>query len=290
MSSAIKGLGTVMVVLAGAVHAGSAREQRPPVFRSGANVVLVDVLVRRGGVVVRGLTKDDFEVLDNGVPQEIDDVLAEQLPIDLTILLDTSGSTAHEIERFKSSAGEIAAMLRPEDRMRITAFAADIRDLMPLTSHARFDMTPLGWTTSLDDALVLTLARRNDPARRHLIVAYTDADDTSSVVDGQTVGRAARRSEAVMHLVLPAAVDVAKSPRVRILRDAAEATGGAMVTRLGDAMETLRQVFVDFRQCYVLRYTPVNVPLEGRHELSVGLRRADAQKYTVQARKGYGGS
>ncbi|OFW06910.1 MAG: hypothetical protein A3H96_14740 [Acidobacteria bacterium RIFCSPLOWO2_02_FULL_67_36] len=283
---------TLAAALAAAVASWARGQEQRPVFRSRASVVLVDVLVRDGNRVVQGLTKEDFQVFDAGVPQRIDELLGEQLPVDLTILLDASGSTARAIDRFETSAAEIAAMLRPDDRVRITAFATGIADVVPLTSsHPVFAIAPLGATTSLHDALLLTLARRQHPGRRHLVVAYTDGEDTSSVLDRPAVNAVARRSESVLHLVLSAgAGQTAPRPEhIRILRQAAEATGGGVSTRFRDAVDTLKQVFADFRESHVLRYTPTDVKAGGWHEITVRLRRADAQRFTLRARKGYAG-
>ena len=59
-------------------------------FTSGVVAVAVDVLVTRGGQPVTGLTADDFIVLDNGVPQQIESVLLDEVPITLLLVLDTS--------------------------------------------------------------------------------------------------------------------------------------------------------------------------------------------------------
>ena len=61
-------------------------------FRAGVDAVAVDVLVTRNGRPVVGLTADDFTVLDNDVPQQIELVLLEDVPITLLLVLDTSGS------------------------------------------------------------------------------------------------------------------------------------------------------------------------------------------------------
>lgn len=50
-------------------------------FRTGVDMVAVDVLVTRGGRPAVGLGADDFAVLDNGVPQQIEAVLLEDVPI-----------------------------------------------------------------------------------------------------------------------------------------------------------------------------------------------------------------
>jgi len=267
-----------------------AAAQQQPTFRSRTSVVIVDVLVRDGSRPVRGLEKADFQIFDEGFPQQIDELLPEQMPIDLTILLDASGSTARAIESFKSSAAKVSGMLRPEDRLRVMAFATGPVELSPLTADPgpRIFAAPLPvGATSLNDALVLALARARHPGRRHLVVAYTDGADTSSVLETVMVARVARRSDAVLHLVLDAHETRPPADDLRLLREAAESTGGGVSEISTDAAVTLRQVFDDFRESYVLRFTPSDLSSTGWRSLAVRLTRPDADRYTVRARKGY---
>src|SRR4051794_8424 len=80
---------TLAIILA--VGAASLAAQQAT-FRSRGDAVLVDVSVLDGHKVVPGLQVDDFELLDNNVPQTIADASVDALPIDASILLDVSGS------------------------------------------------------------------------------------------------------------------------------------------------------------------------------------------------------
>jgi Ca-activated chloride channel homolog len=280
------------ITLACALAAGAAlaSAQQPPTFRTGTSAVHVDVIVRDGAAPVRGLGKDDFQVFDDGIPQEIDELLAEQVPIDLTMLVDASGSTMRAIESFRASAAQVSAMLRGEDRVRVTAFATGMAELSPLAPRLApgvFTALPAG-ATSLNDALVLSLARTRVPGRRHLVVAYTDGADTSSVLETVMVARVARRADSVLYIVFdrddrhPVPPDA-----LRMLREAADATGGAVLESSRDAAAMLREVFDEVREAYVLRYTPRDVPAGGWHPISVRVRGPGAERYTVRARSGY---
>jgi hypothetical protein len=277
------------LVLAAAVIV-EARQR--PTFRTGTSVVLVDVLVREGASPVRGLGRDDLQVFDEGIPQRIDELLPEQMPIDLTILLDASGSTSGVIDSFRRSASEVSSMLRPEDRVRLMAFATGVEEVAPLGASlpSRLFEAPLpSGLTSLHDALVLTFGRARDPGRRHLVVTYTDGVDNGSVLDAAAVARVARRTESVLHVVLEPTGSAAREDDLRLLREAAESTGGGTSLSSRDAVAPLRQVFDEFRESYVLRYTPTGVSAAGWHRISVRLTRPDAARYTVRARKGYFG-
>ena len=85
------------------VAASAALSAQNPTFTSRVEVVRIDALVTDiSGKPIAGLTPADFEVVDNGVPQHVDLVLAEQLPLNVVLALDLSGSVA----------GEQAAQLR----------------------------------------------------------------------------------------------------------------------------------------------------------------------------------
>ena len=75
-------------------------------FRSGIEVVELDVSVTRGGVPVAGLTARDFVLTDNGAAQEVQSVTLEQLPLSVTMVLDTSQSVAGDRLQHLVQAGE----------------------------------------------------------------------------------------------------------------------------------------------------------------------------------------
>jgi len=264
--------------------------QTSQIFRSTTEVVLVDVVVREGSRPVKNLTAADFIVYDSGAPQRIDQLSVEQLPIDLTILLDTSGSTRAAAEQFRRGASRVASLLRGEDRVRLMAFATALAEVSPLGKGlppiGALAAAPTGGT-SLYDALILTMARKTDPGRRHLIVTFTDAEDTTSVTQPIDVTNGARMSESVVHLVVPAdllAPNAAASDRIHSVNDAIDLTGGVISPLTGDAVDALKRIFDEFRQSYVLRYTPTWKSLPGWHPLNVRVAKAGV---TVRARRGY---
>ena len=61
-------------------------------FRTATEAVRVDVLVTNGNKPVGGLTREDFELLDNGVPLAIDNVSIEEVPFSMLLALDASAS------------------------------------------------------------------------------------------------------------------------------------------------------------------------------------------------------
>lgn len=288
-SSGALGLAVTMCVVLLAEH-----EVAPPqVFRSAIDSVSVDVAVRQGKSTVTGLRSEDFELLDNGVRQSIDALSVEEVAVDLTLILDTSSSTTAVIERFKSRAAQIAAMLRGQDRVRLVVFSTEVTEVFALTpAGSRLPVHGLAARggTSLHEALLLSIVRSSAAGHRQLVVAFSDGMDTTSVVDASTLASVAARADCVLHLVL-SGYPGALPATARSLRAAAEATGGALHDpgEFEDAVDAFKRTFDDFRQSYVLRYTLAGVDRQGWHDIAVRVINPSENRYTVRARRGYFG-
>ena len=105
------------------------------VFRASTDAVSITVAVRRGSTPITSLGTSDFALTDNGVAQKIEALSLESVPVDLTLVLDASSSTAEAIARFKSSAETVAQMLRDRDRVRLIAFSTEVVEVFPLTAR-----------------------------------------------------------------------------------------------------------------------------------------------------------
>jgi VWFA-related protein len=297
--------GSIVLLLATAIliltnSAQALRQQQSPqekqVFREETVGVSVSVSVRSGRNAITGLSAADFELLDNGVRQEISAFTIEQVPLDLTLLLDVSPSTADAINKFKSGAQEIATLLRPDDQARLITFATDVAEIFSFRAGGQpmpVDAVTIQGGTSLHDALVLAIARGSAQGRRHLAIAFTDGHDTTSVANGETVAFIAARADTVLHMVLSGAygTDFTLPPSYKSLRHAAEDSGGEIHQpgRFNDAMVAFARVVDDFRHSYVLRYNVRGVPREGLHKLTVKLTKPEMRKYTVRHRRSYSG-
>jgi VWFA-related protein len=298
-------IASVLIVPIGLSSAGSAASQERPTFRTRTDVVSVDVSVRNGELPVPGLSTGDFRLFDNDVVQTIETVATESVPIDVTLFHDTSPSLAGKIEVLKKNVFEIASMLRPVDRFRLLTFDLQVNDVFgwqPAGGTLTLSGVKLGRISAIYDAIFVALMHRPDVGRRHLIVALTDCDDLGSVVGSAAIEEAARRAEGVLHIVkinsspadvmhvpLSAAAIPADARGERRLESAALRTGGelhASVTR-NDAVKTFKKVFDDYRQSYVLRYTPKGVARDGWHQIKVEV--PSQPRATVRARKGYFG-
>ena len=199
---------TRMTFSAGAVAiactAALAAQQQP--FRSTIEGVAIQASVRAGNRPVVGLTAQDFLLRDDGVPQQITAVSAEKLPLDLTLLLDSSASVdGAMLQRLKSGIDDTVALLRPEDRVRLIAVSQvfQVFDFRPKGQSIPLEGLVAQGATSLYDALATGMMRISEPGRRQLVIAFTDGRDSTSILDDTTTRQIARLTDAVVDIVIP---------------------------------------------------------------------------------------
>ncbi|HSC29898.1 MAG TPA: hypothetical protein VLD67_21645 [Vicinamibacterales bacterium] len=300
----------------------AAQVQSPPVFRSGAISVSVAVSVQDRNQPVPGLEASDFVLYDRDQRQTIDSASLGAVPIDVTLFLGTNNQSSRAmLADLNTSIKEMVALLRPADRVRLLTLGNQVNDAFGWRSSDDPGVLPdvrVGGIQSFYDGCFLALMHRPDPERRHVVIAISDGVEFGSVVDSTTVLDAARQADAVMHLVFVErdgprfildrrkGTSVYTFPSGAFLRttwlhvlpdlrgierleEAAEATGGTArhTSSPESVVDTFTRVFNDFRQSYVLRYTPTGVDPKGWHDLRVEL--ANGRKYTLRARKGYFG-
>jgi VWFA-related protein len=274
--------------------------QQQPVFRSSANAVQIEVSVRNGNRPVTGLTGRDFEVIDNGVPQKVELISIETVPLDVTFVLDVSREAfSHgRIREFRTDVQRLVALLDPESRFRILAdgtYVSEVVAMQPATAQLSLDdALPVGGGTSTPDAIIAALIRSTTPGRRHLVAAFIEGIDYYSVNDGSRVLEIAQRADAVLHVALAPTYQggygrgrLMVPPSARSFVEAAEATGGAGHPFDRNVVAVFRDILSDYRASIVLRYAPEGVARSGWHQVRVRLNGAGRTKYTVRARQGY---
>jgi VWFA-related protein len=265
--------------------------QQQPVFRSAADLVTVDASVRDGNKPVASLTAADFELRDNGVVQHIDAVSYDTLPIDVRMVVDLSGSiSADQLARHEAAMRQLQSALTYDDRCEISTFARRMhrvagRAPAPVSMSLR---RPDIDGTSFYDAASLAMITVAEPGRRQLTMMLTDGVDSASFFDEATLDDAARRTDAVVNVIT--AVDRnLPIPLEQRLRRLVSPTGGEFMTikRGMDIGPALVKMVADFRQSYVLTYTPANVSRDGWHTITVTVPKG--KSFAVRARQGYFG-
>jgi Ca-activated chloride channel family protein len=159
-----------------------------PLFRGGGDIVRVFATVTdRDGKLVTTLTRDDFEVRDEGKPQPI--TLFDNAPqaVRLVVMLDVSGSMAGNLPLLRTAAQQLFARLRPDDVARVGVFGHDIaispeftRDPAELRAALPQTIAPDAPTPlwrALDEALDVFKAEAEADAR-NVILVLSDGKDS----------------------------------------------------------------------------------------------------------------
>jgi Ca-activated chloride channel homolog len=216
------------VVPAVALLVAATQETRPAAqvrFRTTSDLVAVTVTVQKhDGSFVRGLSAGDFRVLDNGNDTPITLFGGGDVPVDLTLMIDTSVSMTNRLDAVQHAASVLVNSLTPRDRATIYSFGGRISELVDFSSnHAQLNQSirklRVSGTTRLYDAMYIALAppaaSSNDlELRRRAIVVFSDGDDTASLVSYETVLERAREAGVTIYIVV-ARLDQTAKVRIR---------------------------------------------------------------------------
>jgi VWFA-related protein len=266
-------------------------DAQQPTFSTRRESVRLDVLVTDRGRPVRDLKAADFEILDSGVPQEVEFVSVEQLPLTIMLALDSSASISPEaLEHLRVGGRALLDNLKGDDQSALLTFAdaVTLRErLTPDTAHVRTALdgiessTERSGGTALIDACYTAMTVVDAEVGRGLLIVFTDGVDTSSWLSRDRVLQVARRSNLVVY-----AVSTSPLPRGSFLRDLSDVTGGGAFEIA--STDTVRTTFVrileEFRQRYLVSFSPTNVAATGWHPISV---RVKNRKLDINARAGY---
>jgi len=278
---------TRALVLAALAVSATAAAPQTPAFSSRVEAVRVDVLVRERGQIVRGLVPSDFELADNGVPQEVDLVTFERLPLKVVLALDMSDSVAGErLEHLRAAGVSLLDQLEPHDESALITFSHAVTIDAPLTvdrARSRAALQRAGGVgkTALIDATHTAMVLAESGVGRPLLIVFTDGVDTSSWLPAESVLDMARRTDVVAYFV--SAGEQRKAP---FNRELTSLTGGSLIeiASTRDLSATFLRILEEFRQRYLVSYTPRGVSTNGWHRLEV---RVKGRRATVQARPGY---
>jgi VWFA-related protein len=298
------------------------QDQNLPTFKSEVNVVNLYFNVKdKKGLLIPNLTKDDFEVLEDGKPQKIKYFSAESnQPLTLGILIDSSASQ-ERVLGFEKEVGAsfLRDVIKPKDLAFVISFDVTVDLLQDYTSSSRelavaldrarintggsggglpgmgggpFPTAGVPRGTLLYDAIYL--ASHDKLARevgRKAMIVLTDGEDQGSQLRVKDAIEAAQKADAMCYVILIADRGFYAPGEYggeRAMRKLAEETG-ARVIEASNKSEKLRSAFDqianELRSQYSIGYTPMNSKLDGTfRKIELHVKNKD---YRVQARQGY---
>jgi len=275
---------------------------------------------KKGGLIPN-LTKNDFQVSEDGKPQTIKYFAAESnLPLTLGILIDASGSQQRVLDMEKEVGGDfLSQILREKDLAFVISFDVNVDLLQDFTSSVHSLKTALNSVkintgggagtipglgggpvpsstiprgTLLYDAIYL--AAHDELAQqvgRKAMIILTDGEDQGSQLKIQDAVEAAQKSDSIVYVLLCADrgfYGFGGYSGEGQMKKLTQETGGRVI-EVGNKMDKLKQAFdqvaQELRSQYNVGYTPTNAALDGTFR-KVEIH-ANSKDYKIQARTGY---
>jgi|KBSMisStaDraftv2_1062788.scaffolds.fasta_scaffold62737_2 VWFA-related protein len=292
-------------------------QPQQPTFRSTGRVVPVYTTVTdESGQIVLDLTQEDFEIRDNGKPQEITQFSMKLAPMTGTILIDGSQSIVRDFDLLIGAADAFIVRMMPGDRVRIGSFADDVR-LGPAPTDdrdelIRFLRNPfslrMGIHTRLWDAIDLAIESLPPAESRRVVLVLTDGQDTSSVKrQSDVISRAMRNDVMVYAIRVPPSTfepkdqDDANRAKLRaaymgtdkipprpsdgLLNEVVSDTGGGFfeIDQLSELNSIATQIALELHSQYVLGFTPEKLDNKV-HKIEVRVKK---HGFNARARRSY---
>lgn len=259
--------------------------------RTRVEAVLVPVVVTDRGRFVKGLKKQDFEILEEGVAQRLTGFADEQSPLDLVMALDISGSMEDALGEVKDAARRFLAKLRPGDATTIfgfndTSFLVAERETDAATREAALDLLSAWGGTALYDATIRAVDLVGHTAGRKGLVVFSDGDDQHSLTPPDLATARVQGGNAMLYSIGFGTGATVERLRAQ-LEHYARATGGrAFFPRKAADLDAVFDAIVsELSNQYVLSYVSSNTTTDGRwRAIRVRVRHG---RYDVRARSGY---
>lgn len=262
-------------------------QQAPPVFKSAVDIVPVYATVTDpAGAFTRGLTRDDFEVLDDGKPQQIVSFSEEAQAISVSVILDTSGSMAEARPKMLAAAGVFLDQLRPDDRAMLGSlvYAGRLFTSDKARLRTAMDLIPPDPGSPIWAALDSAVTALQPETQRRVIVIYTDGHNTD-VFGRLKVTDSSVRERLEAEGVMLYAIGFQGVSLAGAIKTIARRSGGR-ATELGkddDLAKALTAIADELHHQYLIGFTPAD--FDGKsHKIDVRLKKADL---TVRARQQY---
>lgn len=257
--------------------------------RVDVDVVQVPVVVTDGGRFVSGLTVDDFKVFENNVEQRITHFASENIPLELVMTLDVSGSMENFIPSMKAAAKRFQAAVPPQTPVTIYAFNENVFPLIrrstdPVNRASRIDRLRSWGGTALYDAIIEAIDSVGRQSGRRAVVVFSDGEDQSSHATREGANRRVEGSDATVYTIGQGrAADHA--PLQRIMENIAAVSGGrAFFTQDLEKLEAaFKEIIDDLSHQYLISYAPPDAAAGAWRRIKVEV----AGGYRVRARQGY---
>jgi Ca-activated chloride channel homolog len=259
---------------------------------TGVSRVLLEAGVYdKQGRFVGGLTPSSFQVIEDGVAQEIDLVNQETLPTTFALLIDSSQSMSRRIDFVRDAAGRLVKFLRPKDRVLVAPFTRGLGALTGPTGDRNTVLEAVSHIgsaggTAILDSLVEIVGKLPADQGRCAIVLITDGYDENSVTSTEDALAAVKVARVTVYVVGIGGIAGISTKGERLLRRIAKETGGQVFfpPREEDVVAAQERLATDAQNRYLVTYTPSNQAVDGAWR---SVKLSTTGNYVVRTRDGY---
>ena len=243
-----------------------------------------------GGNFVKGLPRQGFRVFENDVRQEITYFAAENVPLEIIVAVDVSGSMTEAMPAVKQATSRFLSALRPTDRVTLIGFNDNVFTLARPTAdlatrlRAIDRLAPWGGT-ALYDVIVQAVDQLGRQAGRRVLVVFTDGEDLNSHITLKAAEGRIEASDVVLYPIGQGRAAGAKSLKDVLERLAVKSGGRAFFQDVEHLDAVFGNILEELSNQYLLGYVPKNGRRDGVWR-TVRVELPD-RNLRVRARQGY---
>jgi Ca-activated chloride channel family protein len=293
LSAALKRL---MIGLAAALLALAQQPAEPdsPVVSFRSDVRLVEVyasIFDKHDNPMPNLTRERFEVIDNGQPQEIASFEGSEDKVSCALVLDVTGSMEKFLPSLKIAASRFVDELRDQEEVGLYTFTTSLSLVQRFTSDKKLlkqaiSRTRAGGDTALFDAVSSVTGDLEARHGKKALVLFTDGADNSSTLNAAGASRRARLSGVPIYAI--AEGDATKDRELLKTLEQLAADSGGLVFRLDNANkidEVFSAIVRNLNHTYLLAWKPPENTGQAWHPLKITVK--GEQDARIRARQGY---
>lgn len=269
-------------------------------FKSGVNLVHVPVVVTaKDGSLVRGLTRDDFQLTENGTPQTVqfftEGASGQKLPLHVGLLLDVSESMATPLSQAATAAirfvnaldeAQDATLVDFDETVRVARFSPNDYPRM----FERIRSKKASGSTALYDAIGMFLRSTADLEGQRVLLLYTDGGDTTSALNFGQLEKLLKQDDVLVYSIgYVDRMSRAMMPQMQLTTLARDTGGEAFFPEdIRELNEFYARILDELGSRYTLGYLSTNPKDDGTwRKIEVKVTKAEAAKAKVRTRPGY---
>jgi Ca-activated chloride channel homolog len=268
------------------------------VFHSQAQeVVLHATVVDEKQRLITNLTRDSFQVFENGQPQPITSFRQEDVPVAMGVVIDNSGSMREKRVKVAKAAENLVAASNPQDQVFVVNFSDEYFLDQDFTNDPKklrdaLEKLEARGGTALYDAVVASAdhLKKNAKLQKKILFVVTDGEDDASRESLEQAVRQIQEENGPTIYAIGILGDEKQRRAKRALQTIAERTGGiAFLPKSVDEVDEIsRTVAKDIRNQYTIVYKPTTPKRVGGYRtIKVDARASGYKGLVVRTRSGY---